>query len=173
VHNPPRFRPFAILGLSPGFPHTSLVSAWLSSPYSFWTLLCLVYIALFCQLLMCSTNICRQPSPILSTISFYSLSVLFSHPLPLSRNHTLSRTPQKSFRIRHYIHLFIMRLLLFSPYIPRLPSLVHRLSLYYILYADSTLAQHTRKYMTSTVVVQLYSFTLFLWWGVVLGVAFL
>jgi len=109
---------------------------------------------------MCSTNICRQPSPILSTISFYSLSVLFPHPLPLSRNHTLSRTPQKSFRIRHYIHLFIMRLLLFSPYIPRLPSLVHRLSLYYILYADSTLAQHTRKYMTSTVVVLFHSFPL-------------
>ena len=100
---------------------------------------------------MCSNNVCRQASPILSTVLFYSLSVLFSHPLSLSQPYALgTHTAQKFFRIHHYIHLFIMRLLLSTLYPSFVTPLVHRLAL---PYAVPTLARNIRKYMSATTVV--------------------
>jgi len=126
-------------------------------PAPSWTLLCPDYIALFCLLLMCSNNVCRQGSPILSTVLFYPISLS-------TRNHTPSRTPQKSFRILYCIHLFIMRLLLFSLYPSFVISLVRRLSLYYMPAPHS---HNTRKYMPSIVVVFFHSDTFLVRFSVV------
>ena len=156
AHNSPAFVLFVILGLSADLPLTHIFGLCLAFfPVFSWTLLCPDYIALFYLLLMCSNNVCRRASPILSTVSvqFAFRSVLTSSLY--SQPHT---TPQKPFRILYCIHLFIMRLLLSSLSIPRLssPSFIDSR---YILYADSTHTQHTRKYMPSTAVVLSHSDT--------------
>jgi len=130
-------------------------------PVSFRTLLRPDYIALFYLLLMCSNNVCRQASPIPSTVLFYSLSVLFSYPLCLSCNHT-PHTPQKFFRTRYYIHLFIMSLLLSPLYILRLSPLS------FIISCSTICGPHTTHENICPLPL-LYSFDpLLLWWGVAL-----
>ena len=97
---------------------------------------------------MCSNNVCRQASPILPTVLFYSLSVLFSYPLsqPYTLTYTkvLSHPPLRT--PFHYVFVIILSISLVC-HLSRSSSLA-------LLYADPTsLTQHIRKYMPSTAVV--------------------
>jgi len=105
-------------------------------PVFSWTPLCPGYFALFCLLLMCSNNVCRQASLLSSPpYLFHSLSVLFSYPhslnlqpryphvrLKRSLSHPLLHTP-----FFHYA--FVITL---SPYPSFAISLVRHLPLYYL-----------------------------------------
>ena len=68
---------------------------------------------------MCSNNVCRQASPILPMVLIYSLSVLFSYPLPLA---TIHPHVHKSSFASATTHTFSLCVCYYPLYIPRLSS---------------------------------------------------
>jgi hypothetical protein len=110
---------------------------------------------------MCSNNVCRQATPILSTVLFYSLSVLFSYPLSLVSQPYTPHVHLKSSFASAIAYTFS----LCACYYPSSLSLVCRLSRsssLAILYADPTLTHTTHENIC--LLPLLYSFILLLLW---------